>query len=75
MAEAPEELKRVCQELADQGIWPPYSLIVNDGAGGQVKLDVTMTSFIPSEAIPPHCDACDCWGPGSCDYDYDPEDI
>lgn len=53
MNEAPEELKRVCQELVDQGIWPPYSLIVSDGVGGSVHLDVTLTSFKPSGIMPP----------------------
>lgn len=51
MAEAPEGLKRVCKELLDQGILPPYSLIVDDGEGNKVCLDVTLTGFMPADIL------------------------
>lgn len=48
MSDAPAELVRVCQELADQGIWPPYTINVNDGDGHEVVLNVTCSSFKPA---------------------------
>lgn len=40
---ATEDLKQICKELADQGIWPPYRLNIGDGEGNTVALDVTVT--------------------------------
>jgi hypothetical protein len=48
MSDAPAELVRFCQELADQGIWPPYTINVNDGKGREIRLDITVT-FKPTD--------------------------
>jgi len=46
---AKDTMREICKELADQGIWPPYTLNIGDGEGNEVALNVicetTMTNI------------------------------
>lgn len=58
-----ESLKQICQDLLDQGILPPYTLVIKDGYEDEIHLDVTLESLKPSDAKP-------CDGPFEVDVEF-----
>jgi len=47
-----ERLKEICKELLNQGIWPPYTIVVKDARGTEAHLNVTLESLRPAGVVP-----------------------